>query len=129
MSIKKKILVVDDSETSLYLIRAIFEDNSNLEINIEKDSRSAIKLTKKILPDLLIIDIMMPDIDGFQILNKIKTDETTNHIPVLMISAKQDSESIDKALEQKACGYIKKPIIVEELKSTVNSILDIENLN
>ena len=127
MAPKKKILVVDDSETSLYLVRAIFEDNPNIELHLERDSLQAIKVLKKVMPDLLILDIMMPGIDGFELLAKIKKDKTTSHIPILMLSAKQDGESQYKAMEMEAVGYLKKPIVVKEIKSKVNSILKLEN--
>jgi CheY-like chemotaxis protein len=125
MSDTKKILVIDDSETSLFLVRAVFEDNPKFEIYIEKDSRQGIKQIKQKMPDLLILDIMMPWIDGYELLEKIKSEESISNLPILVISAKQDSESIDKAFQHKANGYIKKPIIVDELKTKVNAILEI----
>lgn len=127
MAQKKKILVVDDSETSLYLVRMIFEDNPFIELHLEKDSLQAIKVLKNVLPDLLILDIMMPGMDGFELLEKIKTDKSISHTPILMLSAKQDTESERKALDMKAIDYLKKPIIIEELKSKVISVLELKS--
>lgn len=129
MSTKKKILAIDDSETSLHLIKAIFEDNPNLEIKIEKDSKQTLYHLKQDIPDLLLLDIMMPGLDGFELLDKIKAEPSISHIPILMVSAKQDADSINKALQQRANGYIKKPIIIEELKTKVNAILEIETVS
>lgn len=128
MASKKKILVVDDSETSLYLVRAIFKDNPFIELFLERDSLQAIKVIKKVSPDLIILDIMMPGIDGFELLDKIKKDKTISHIPILMLSAKQDGESQHKAMKMEAVGYLKKPIIVGEIQSKVNSILKLEDI-
>lgn len=118
------ILVVEDSETSGILIRSLFEDSPDISIKITKNGKDAFKYLKTTVPNLILLDIMLPDIDGFTILEKLKSDNTTQNIPVVMVSANDRPDDIKKAIKLGALDYITKPIGINKLYDRVNSIFN-----
>jgi CheY-like chemotaxis protein len=89
----KRILVIDDSEANLLLINSIFEDDPEIEVALENNSTRALKTVRKQNPDLILLDLMMPNIDGFQILGEMRKDSFLGKIPVMIVSARLDSEA------------------------------------
>ena len=116
---QKKILVIDDSETNILLIKSLFEDEELIHVDVLLNSRLALKRIEEVMPDLILLDIMMPDIDGFTILTILKRDEQLKHIPVIVVSAKDEQTDIDRAYALGAENYITKPIIIDELLKIV----------
>ncbi|WP_439183338.1 response regulator [Carboxylicivirga taeanensis] len=114
-----KVLVIDDSEVSLFLIKAIFSDDNTIEILTEKDSVNAVDTIRKEKPDIIILDLMMPVINGFDLLEKIKSDSAIKQIPIIVITASQDEDSYNRAMEYGVNEYFTKPI---EMKNIVNCI-------
>lgn len=121
----KKILVVDDSEVSLFLIQTIYQDISDIQIEIEINSKNALSRLREEQFDLLLLDLMMPYIDGFQLLEEIRSEVEFNYLPILIISAKHDPHSIETALQLGVQGYIKKPISITEIKDKVQEVISI----
>lgn len=119
----RKLLVIDDSETNTMLIKSLFEYDEGIEIIIENDSLSAIETVKATMPSLILLDLMMPGIDGEQILRELKQIESTKDIPIVVISAKQEQEDIDTVMELGALEYIKKPIGISNLYDKVRELL------
>lgn len=118
----KTILFIDDSETSLLLFKSLFEKDEVI-IQSEISSRAAFQKIRDVKPDLIVLDLMMPDIDGFQILQMIKEDMELKAIPVIILSAIHDSKTIDKTIQSGAAGFIKKPINVNEVISLIHNQL------
>jgi DNA-binding response OmpR family regulator len=111
---KKKILVVDDQAN----VRNILEFNlkrRGFEIISAQDGLGAIAQATNETPDLILLDIMMPGIDGFQVIEKLKQVEKTSSIPILIVSAKGTEEDILRALKLGAKDYIVKPFNLEQL--------------
>lgn len=120
-----KLLVIDDSETNTMLIKAVFEDESNeIEVLIENQSKNAINMVKTSMPDLILLDLMMPGINGEDILKELKQDPQTTVIPVIVVSAKQDQTDIDNVINLGALEYIIKPISIDNLYNRVTNILN-----
>lgn len=118
----KKILIIDDSKTSLLLFESVFL-GTGIEVYSEIDSREALQKIKSTRPDLIVLDLMMPDIDGFHLLEIIKKDHDVSNIPVIILSAIHENNSIKKALQSGADKYIKKPMNVNEVLIAVNDLL------
>lgn len=118
----KKILIIDDSKTSLLLFESVFS-GTGIDVFSEIDSNVAIQKIKSIQPDLIVLDLMMPDIDGFHLLEIIKKDQDICNIPVIILSAIHENNSIKKALQSGADKYIKKPMNVNEVLTAVNDLL------
>ncbi|NOQ24296.1 MAG: response regulator [Bacteroidales bacterium] len=123
MSNHGKILVVDDISTHLLLIRTIL-NNEGFDVNTTDEPKSVVELLLKDNYQLLLLDIMMPGMDGFQILEEMKLHKELSSVSVIVISAKTDSWSIKSAMDRGACDYITKPINSEDLKNKVRSALE-----
>ncbi|MFW6227504.1 MAG: response regulator [Bacteroidota bacterium] len=120
---QKKIVIVDDSEVNLLLINSIFEGEKSIQLFLESDSRNAVRLIRKERPDVVLLDLMMPKIDGFQILKEIKSDPDLTHVPVLVVTARQDQATYDEVMKYQVVDYIKKPIDLDDLESKIRNIL------
>ncbi len=119
----KNVMIIDDSDVNLYLMQAIFENNPDINFIKENDSRKAIDLIKDSLPDLIILDLMMPYIDGFELLDLIKSDTSLAGIPILVMSAFLDEQSIVYLKKYGIRDYLSKPINLSETESKIQSLI------
>jgi CheY-like chemotaxis protein len=120
----KKILIVDDNYEISELTGSRLEANG-YEVVIANDGESACLKAKQYKPDLILLDVVMPVIDGFEIGRRLKADPQTRAIPIVMLTAKGDRESIEKALnELKAVDYVLKPFNPLDLLKTVKTVLE-----
>ena len=116
-------------EVNLYLIQAIFEDDSEVQVDIESDSTKVFSLLGEDYPDVLVLDLMMPNVDGFQLLQEINDDPDLNQIPILIVSARLDNEAYRKAMSYGVQGFIKKPIQMNEVEEKVRYMFSLELKN
>jgi len=107
---KKKLLVIDDSETNLILIESMFENDPRVEVLLRKNGKAIVEYCIKEMPDLILLDLMMPEINGFEVLSLFHLSKQLKDIPVIVISALEDQENIKNAIELGAIDYIIKPI-------------------
>ena len=117
-----KILVVDDDREILKLIAMLLR-RIGADAWTFADGQSAMQRLSEALPDLIILDLMLPDIDGLQILQHVRDQERFSHVPVLILSAKADPETIRAGLDLGADGYITKPYIANTLIDKVRLML------
>ncbi len=129
MKIMKRIniLVVEDSETSGMLMQSLFEENPQYKVDIATTGSQALQLVKNSKPDIILLDIMLPDIDGFTILRRLKRQQTTALIPVIIVSAKDKPEDVVLGKKLGAIDYVIKPIgtnkLYERVNLTVNELI------
>lgn len=121
---EKRILVIDDDQDILKLIKIILE-NEGYEVKTAPSGEEGIKHAIKDMPDLILLDIMMPIMDGWEILKMLHTDEGTRKIPVAMLTCKTDVKNKLIGLQEGAIDYITKPFSPEELMSRVGDIFKI----
>jgi len=119
---KKKILVVDDTELNLNLIKEVLTD-AGFDIVTANDGNKALQMVKEEKPDLVILDVVMPGLDGFQVCKILREDESNNLMPILMLTAQENEEAKLQGLELGADDYIVKPFNHRELISRVNNTL------
>ena len=119
---KAVILVVDDTPENLDVVKGAL--GADYTIRAAINGRIALKIAEKQLPDLILLDIMMPEMDGYEVCQKLKSDPGTAGIPVVFLSGEQDSSSQSKAYELGAVDFITKPINAATLKSCVENILN-----
>ncbi|MFA5176802.1 MAG: response regulator [Candidatus Omnitrophota bacterium] len=120
---KAKILVVDDNEKNVELLEAILLA-AGFEVLKAYDGKQAIEMTGRERPDLLLLDIMMPQLDGFQVCEILRKDPQNTALPVIMVTAKDKESDIVQSLEKGADEYIVKPINQKELLSKIGNMLD-----
>ena len=119
---KAKILVVDDDAISLELMEAMLVPNG-YEIITANDGSKAVAIIVEQKPDLILLDIMMPGLDGYSTLAKIKENKTISKIPVVMLTAMGYQLNKELALQIGAVGYITKPVDLPELLKTISRLL------
>ena len=119
---RKKLLLVDDSSTNNMLIKSYFEEE-NYTVLTAEDGPTALDILNSEMPDLILLDIMMPGMDGYQVLTKIKSNPVTRRIPVIVVSAKDKKADITKAFELGAIDYITKPVGLGNLFEIVERLI------
>lgn len=110
----KKILIVDDEPNIVMALEYALKKN-NFEVFIARDGEEAIQIAKDKSPDLVVLDIMMPKVDGFEVLNFIKNDTDLKETKVIFLSAKNKEKDIKKGLEEGANAYLTKPFSMKKL--------------
>jgi diguanylate cyclase (GGDEF)-like protein len=121
LSNKARILIVDDDKISLKLLVGLLKKDYILEQ--AESGKQALEIIEKNLPDLILLDVMMPDMDGFQVIHKLKSKERTQNIPVIFITALHSFRSEEAGLSLGAVDYIKKPFIPSIVQARVRNIL------
>ena len=118
----KKILIVDDEPNIVMSLEYTFK-RQNFEVFIARDGMEALEILKNQLPDVIILDIMMPLVDGFETLQKIKSNEQLSHCKVMFLSAKNKESDIEKGLSLGADAYLTKPFSIKKVVDQVNELL------
>ena len=117
------VLVVDDDALNRRLLTATLA-REGLRTTSATDGDEALRVIKEDLPDVVLLDIEMPGLDGIEVLERIKSDEATRHLPVIMISGLDDTESVVRCLEIGADDFLPKPFDAAILRARINAGLD-----
>ena len=124
----KRILVIDDLPDNVFMLQDRLE-HEGYKVLTAYNGKSGIEKAQNELPDLILLDVMMPDINGFEVCKTLVNDSRTSDIPIILVTAKTDAEDIKEGLESGAYDYIKKPINKIELLARVKSELKLSNAN
>ncbi len=114
----ERILVADDDLDIVDIIQTVLE-GEGFQVLVANDGETALRKLREERPDLLLLDIMMPKLDGYQVCQRLKDDVTLSTIPVVIISAKGQESDKDKGFRAGACDYIVKPFDPLELPEIV----------
>lgn len=117
-----RILVVDDSSTNIVLLEAIL-NGQGYEIETAQSVKEAYQIIKKEAVDLILLDLLMPRVSGYDFLKEIKSNESTKDIPVIIVSAVADAENRRKSIELGALDFINKPIDIQFFIEKIETIL------
>lgn len=117
------VLVVDDEPMARTLLRLMLV-RAGFEVVEAEDGFDALEKLKVDAPDIMILDVMMPGMDGFTVCQTVRADSESNDLPIIMLSAKTDLESVNKGLRVGADKYLTKPISPEELTREVQDMLE-----
>lgn len=120
---KRTILIVDDEEDVLDLLQLVFE-TSGFVVRRASTGKSAVSSAWEQPPDVVLLDVMMPEMDGWQVLRTLKGDERTRNVPVVMLSARAERRDKMIGLQEGAEGYIAKPFSPAEVVREVQSFLE-----
>ncbi len=121
----KTILIVDDTNTNIDILLGLLEA---YDVVVATDGNTAIKIANEEKIDLILLDIMMPDIDGFEVCTILKSMEKTKDIPVIFITAKTDEDSIEIAYDVGGVDYVSKPFKPKELLARVKTQLQMRSI-
>ena len=125
MNGKPRIMVVDDEKRNLSLMEAMLLP-LDYEVILAQDGKEALERVRKTPPDLILLDIMMPRMDGFELGKRLKENEETSTIPIVMVTALKEVENRVKALEVGADDFLSKPVDKTELRARVKSLLKVK---
>ncbi len=123
----ERILLVDDNPTNLQVLYQTL-DGRGYHLLVAKNGQAALAVARKADPHLILLDIMMPDIDGYEVCRQLKADAATQEIPIIFLSALSDTEDKVKGLDLGAVDYISKPFQPDEVIARVNTHLTIDRL-
>jgi DNA-binding response OmpR family regulator len=118
----KKILLVDDEPNIIMSLEYTFK-KQNFEVFIARDGQEALDILKNEQPDLIILDIMMPNVDGYATIESVKKNEKLVNCKVIFLSAKNKESDIEKGMQLGADAYMTKPFSIKKLVEQVNELL------
>ncbi len=118
----KKVLVIDDEKDILELISIILSDEG-IDVYKAENGGLGYDTAREIKPDLILLDIMMPELDGWEVLKMLKIDDETKRIPVAMLTCKTETRDKVFGIQEGAIDYITKPFSPEDLVARVGAIL------
>jgi CheY-like chemotaxis protein len=119
---KKKILLVDDSKTSLFLERTLLREGA-YDLIEASDGAQAVEKAKRERPDLILMDMMMPKMDGLEALRHIRSSDETRSIPVIMVTTRSEADRVETAFAIGCSDYVTKPVEQGELLKKVRDLL------
>ncbi|HUW19345.1 MAG TPA: response regulator [Sedimentisphaerales bacterium] len=122
------ILVVDDNQQNLELLQAYLED-LDCETVPAYDGLQALQIIARQPPDLILLDVMMPKMSGFEVCKRVKNDPGTSDIPVIMVTALNEYGDIERALDSGTDDFLSKPINKLELLTRVKTMLKLKHLS
>ena len=121
----KTILIVDDTISNLDILGELLK---NYDVIDSTNGVDALEIVKDEKVDLILLDIIMPNMDGYEVCTKLKSDPNTKDIPIIFLTAKTDEDSIEKAYKVGGIDYISKPFKPMELLSRIETQLNIQDL-
>lgn len=124
-TLKAKILVVDDKPENLHLLADAL-GNQGYEVKGVVNGKMALMVAKTVIPDLILLDVVMPDLDGYQVCQRLKADEVTQNIPIIFLSASNNSVDRVKALSAGGVDYINKPFQIDEVLLRIRNQLQLQ---
>ena len=122
-----KILIADDNEQNRELLEAYLLDG-DYEIEMSVDGPSTLEKVKSFEPDIVLLDIMMPKLSGYEVCQRLKADAATHDIPILMVTALNEMGDIEKAVAAGCDDFLTKPVNRLELTTRVRSLLRVRHL-
>lgn len=122
MTTKPRVLIVDDDPGALRLIEFIF-GRADYEVHLATGGIAALTKVGEVRPDLIILDVMMPDISGLEVCQQLRAQPTTARLPIIMLSAKGQAEDMVDGFEAGADDYVAKPVDPPELLARARALL------
>ncbi|MFA5260792.1 MAG: response regulator [Candidatus Omnitrophota bacterium] len=119
----KKVLIVDDEKDMVFGLQMMFEAN-NFEVVAAFDGQDALNKARQIKPDIIILDLMLPKLDGYRVCRLLKFDEKYQKIPVIMLTARTSAEEKKIGMDVGADAYVVKPFDQQVLMAQVRDLLD-----
>ena len=123
----ERILIVDDTLQNIQVLGTVLREQ-NYQINVAQNGVQALEMVGKVAPDLILLDVMMPEMDGFEACKRLKADEKTKEIPIIFLTAKVETDDVVHGFEIGAIDYVTKPFNAIELLARVKTHLELRRL-
>lgn len=120
----KHILIVDDSPTDAHAMTEVLQQIGDFKVSVATNGAEGISMATELLPDLILMDVVMPEMNGFRATREIVRAEKTRHIPIIIVTTKEQVSDNVWAIRQGASGFVHKPVDVQELKPLVEVALE-----
>jgi len=118
------ILIADDSPTEVYVLQKMLEKNGH-EVIVATDGEQAVDMAQSQLPHLILMDVVMPGLNGFQATRRLTKDPATAHIPIVIVSSKHQETDRMWGMRQGAKGYLGKPVAEADLMMQINELMEV----
>ena len=118
------ILIADDSPTEVYVLQKMLEKNGH-EVIVATDGEQAVDMAQSQLPHLILMDVVMPGLNGFQATRRLTKDPATAHIPIVIVSSKHQETDRMWGMRQGAKGYLGKPVAEADLMVQINELMEV----
>lgn len=118
-----KVLIVDDSPTEVHILRG-YLTKGGYDVLVAQDGKSGIEIAEKEQPDLILMDVVMPGVNGFQATRKLSRNEATSKIPVIMVTTKSQETDRIWGMRQGAVDYLVKPVKEKVLTDKIDEVLN-----
>lgn len=123
---KKRVLIIDDEEDFDYFVKANLEQSGNFEVITATNGKDGIKAASQQKPDLILLDIMMPQMDGFEVLSKLRNiNSQARRIPIIMLTANRETKNMFKARNFNISDYVMKPFSMDKLSGLITKYIEI----
>ena len=126
---KPIVLIVDDTPKNIQIVGSILRKSIQCEFAFATNGKQALETLNGITPDLILLDVMMPEMDGYEVCSRLKADDKTKDIPVIFLTAKTETDDIVMGFEKGAVDYVTKPFNPAELLARVNTQLKLKERN
>lgn len=125
---KKRVLIIDDEEDFDYFIKVNLEQKGDFEVITATNGKDGIKAAISQHPDLILLDIMMPQMDGFEVLKNLRSiNSEARKIPVIMLTANRETKNMFKAKSLRISDYVMKPFSMDKLSGLITKYIEINN--
>ena len=123
---RRKALIVDDDEELVELIRDVFDADGRFDVRVANNGFDAGMMVKEYKPDIIVLDVMLPDINGKEVCQRVRSDSTLDDVRIICISGMVEADKIDDLKEAGADDFMQKPFEVDSVFARVCELLDIE---
>jgi CheY-like chemotaxis protein len=123
---RKKVLLVDDSATALMMEQMILKNRSDIELILARDGQEAVEKTLVELPDLIVMDVVMPRMTGIEACRQIRLQDATSHIPIILVTTRGEPENVENGYASGCNDYVTKPINGSELITKIEDFIGVE---
>jgi CheY-like chemotaxis protein len=120
---RKKVLLVDDSTTALLMEQLILKSRGDIELAFARDGEEAVEKTLAELPDIIVMDVVMPRMTGIEACRQIRAHGPTSHIPIILVTTRGEPENVEIGYASGCNDYVAKPINASELVSKIEDFI------